>query len=51
MGTDVTTVIVADDHPLYRRALVEAVRGGGKIRLRRQDERPALSPRERETWG
>lgn len=33
MGRDVTTVIVADDHPLYRRALVEAIRGGGDVRL------------------
>jgi two-component system, NarL family, nitrate/nitrite response regulator NarL len=33
VGGDVTTVIVADDHPLYRRALGEAIRGGGKVEL------------------
>jgi two-component system, NarL family, nitrate/nitrite response regulator NarL len=29
----VTTVLVADDHPLYRRALVEAIRDGGGVEL------------------
>jgi two-component system, NarL family, nitrate/nitrite response regulator NarL len=33
VGGDVTTVIVADDHPLYRRALVEAIQGGGNVEL------------------
>jgi two-component system nitrate/nitrite response regulator NarL len=29
----VTTVLVADDHPLFRRALVEAIRGGSAVEL------------------
>jgi two-component system, NarL family, nitrate/nitrite response regulator NarL len=33
VGGDVTTVIVADDHPLYRRALVEAIGGRGNVEL------------------
>jgi two-component system nitrate/nitrite response regulator NarL len=45
VGRSETTVIVADDHPLYRRALVEALRGRGDIRLvgEASDGREALA--------